>query len=212
MLYALVAITFFICAAILWIRPATVAAYSLLIVLAGIWAFCLYFFRNPVRQVPSYDQQTLISPADGQVLEVSTNSTAQENMPVKIVIFLSPLDVHVNWIPCDGVIEKTEYRPGKFLVAWAPKCSDINERFDIWLRTARNEQVLVRQIAGFVARRIIVWAHEHETVQRGHKYGMIRFGSRVDLYLPAHALPLVKVGQRVSGGIDAIAQFNEARI
>lgn len=167
----------------------------------GFLAFSLYFFRNPQRRAPHAHELELISPADGVVLSIEELDNQK-----KIAIFLSPFDVHVNWIPCNARVVKQEYRPGKFLVAYAPKSSDINERYDIHLeRTLDNHPIVVRQIAGFIARRIICWIQDGQELSAGHKYGMIRFGSRVELFMPDTAQILTYPGQRLTGGHDIIA-------
>lgn len=179
----------------------------MLILVIPFLIFSLYFFRNPER-ISFADDRALISPADGKVLAIEqSENNSFEGYAQKITIFLSPLDVHVNWTPCAGTIEQMQYRPGKFLVAWAPKASDINERNDIVIRHANGQSILVRQIAGFVARRIVWWVEPGIAVERGYKYGMIRFGSRVDILLPKEVTIDLAVGQRVYGGETVIGHW-----
>lgn len=169
--------------------------------------FSFWFFRNPDRycQQAQVDKKVIVCPADGRVVNIITDQRFGEYTQ-RVSIFLSPLDVHVNWAPITGKIEQVQYRPGKFLVAFAPKSSDINERNDVVIRTSGGFSVKVRQIAGFVARRIVCWVDKGESVTVGYKYGMIRFGSRVDIFLPANATIAVSVGQRVYGGQTVLGE------
>jgi len=120
---------------------------------------------------------------------------------------MSPLNVHVNRIPVPGTIEKIEYVPGKFMMAFLPKSSELNEHNDLVIKRADGKSVLVRQIAGTVARRIVCWAKEGQAVTAGQKYGMIKFSSRVDLLLPEQAKIDIKVGQKVYGGKTVIGRL-----
>lgn len=181
----------------------------LLLVVIPFFIFSFYFFRNPERQCIERltDPNVFISPADGKVVDVAFDPhNGFDGYARRISIFLSPLDVHVNWVPVDGVIEAINYRPGKFLVAFAPKSSTINERNDLVI-SVRGKSIIVRQIAGFIARRICWWVNKDEAIVAGQKYGMIRFGSRVDLLLPADVDILVAVGDRVQGGCSVIAKW-----
>jgi phosphatidylserine decarboxylase len=179
----------------------------LLIFVFGFFLFSLYFFRNPVRICEPYkeDKSIIICPADGKVVDISIGDF--EGFNKKISIFLSPFDVHVNWIPQDGIIKKINYRPGKFVVAYAPKSSDINERNDIIIECSNGKNILVRQIAGFVARRICCWIKEGDNVKGGQKYGMIRFGSRVDILLPSNVEIKVSIGDRTKGGETVLGRW-----
>ncbi len=174
-------------------------------------AFSLYFFRNPVRNCleAEDDDSVIVSPADGRVVEVSKGE--YEGFAQKVSIFLSPLDVHVNWIPMDGVIEAVTYRPGKFLLAFTPKSSELNERNDV-LITSGKKKVLVRQIAGTVARRIVCWAHPGNYSATKDKYGMIRFGSRVDIFMPQEVAVSVKKGDYVYGGQTVLGRWHEESV
>jgi len=174
-----------------------------LLILATLFLlFSIHFFRNPTRTCPELvsDPHILVCPSDGRVVAHETVIDATLGEVQKISIFLSPLDVHVNWVPVAGVIESVTYRPGKFVVAYAPKSSDINERNDIVIKTLRGDIIRVRQIAGLIARRICCWVKPQGTVTTGQKYGMIRFGSRVDVFLPLDIKVAVTVGQYVYGG------------
>jgi len=179
----------------------------LLILFIPALIFCLYFFRNPKRVCVEklQDNSVLISPADGKVVDISEGNF--EGYARKISIFLSPLDVHVNWSPEEGTVQKVCYRPGKFIVAYAPKSSDINERNDIFIKCKNGKTILVRQIAGIVARRICCWVGPEEELFAGQKIGMIRFGSRVDVFLPENVKIEIEVGQRVKGGQTVLARW-----
>jgi phosphatidylserine decarboxylase len=191
---------------ILFAILAFISFNPLLILVIGFFLFSLYFFRNPNRVCSEYkqDNSILICPADGKIVDVSQGDF--EGYKQKISIFLSPLDVHVNWLPMSGSIKEINYRPGKFIVAFAPKSSDINERNDIIIEN-QNGTILVRQIAGFVARRICCWIKTNDTVIAGQKYGMIRFGSRVDILLPKNVEIVLSIGDRVEGGKTILGRW-----
>lgn len=182
-------------------------SFILFAITLGFLLFAFYFFRNPdrVNYEALTDDSLLISPADGKVVAIEQGDF--EGFTQRVSIFLSPFDVHVNWIPVSGVIEKQIYRPGKFAVAFAPKSSEINERNDILIRDAKGRSILVRQIAGIIARRIIWWVKEGDHMKSGQKYGMIRFGSRVDILLPKQVDIQLIVGQRVYGGQSIVGRW-----
>jgi phosphatidylserine decarboxylase len=172
--------------------------------------FCFYFFRNPERVcVPALtDASVLVCPADGTIVDISHDSQGGFNgYHYKISIFLSPLNVHVNWIPMTGIIEKILYVPGTFMMAFLPKSSELNEHNDIVIRNAAGQHILVRQIAGTVARRIVCWVHESQNVAAGQKYGMIKFSSRVDILLPGNVTLDIHKGQSVYGGQTVIGRL-----
>lgn len=165
--------------------------------------FCFYFFRNPERICPDalIDDSVIVCPADGKIVDIQYDPNGGFNgYHQKISIFLSPLNVHVNWTPIAGAIKKIAYVPGQFVMAFLPKSSELNEHNDVVIERKDGKTVLVRQIAGTVARRIVCWAKEGQHVSAGQKYGMIKFSSRVDLLLPEEAKIYRKVGERVYGG------------
>ncbi len=173
--------------------------------------FCLYFFRDPER-VPSPIEGVLVAPADGTVTEVGLAAPPAElglgpAPMLRVATFLSVLNVHVNRVPASGTIVRVARRPGKFLNASLDKASDENERVALLLRLDEGVQVVVVQIAGLIARRILCDVAEGDTVERGARFGIIRFGSRTDLYVPPDARPLVAVGQTMVGGETAMAQL-----
>lgn len=165
--------------------------------------FSIYFFRNPLRICESAvrDGAVLVCPADGKVVAIEYDpDNGIEGYARKVSIFLSPFDVHVNWVPYAGVVAAMQYRPGAFLCAFLPKSSELNERNDVVFRHLNRHTVLVRQIAGIVARRICWWVTPHTRVRLGDTFGMIRFGSRVEVFVPAEVEVQLTVGQRVYGG------------
>lgn len=181
-----------------------------LYVTLAFFVFSFYFFRNPTRECVAYkmDPIVLICPADGKVVDiVYDQENGLQGYAQKVSIFLSPLDVHVNWLPTDGTIEQITYTPGKFIMAFLPKSSELNEHNDVIIRHANGNTIKVRQIAGFIARRICWWVSQGQLVSAGQKYGMIRFGSRVDIFLPSCVMLQVGVGQRVSGGSTVLGRW-----
>ena len=173
-------------------------------VLLVLGAFVLFFFRDPERSIPS-DPDLIISPADGRVMEVVEE--ARGGSPGRrISIFLSIFDVHVNRAPVAGRIEAMEYRKGRFYGAMRGRASEENEQNVIQVSTERGE-VVFKQIAGWVARRIMCWKAVGDPVTRGERVGMIRFGSRVDIWLPDRVEILVRPGQHVAGGSSILARW-----
>jgi phosphatidylserine decarboxylase len=173
--------------------------------------FCLYFFRDPER-VPPPRPTAILAPADGLVVLIDTALPPPElEMPAiplpRIAIFLSVLDVHVNRIPLAGTIQKIAYRPGKFLNAADDKASDENERNALRIRIPDGRDLAVVQIAGLIARRILCEVVPGERVTTGARFGIIRFGSRTDIYLPENTIPLIAVGQRMTGGETVLAEL-----
>ncbi|MDE2318146.1 MAG: phosphatidylserine decarboxylase [Rhodospirillales bacterium] len=173
--------------------------------------FCLYFFRDPERVLPPRPD-VFVAPADGLVVSIEQAIPPAElglapEPRTRVAIFLSVLDVHVNRAPISGTVQKIAYHPGLFLSAAEDKASDDNERNSLLLRTAGGQDVVVVQIAGLIARRILCEVTEGQMLLAGQRFGIIRFGSRTDLYLPPGCLPLVAVGQRMIGGETVIAEL-----
>jgi phosphatidylserine decarboxylase len=176
--------------------------------------FCLYFFRDPERYPPAREN-VLLAPADGHVVSVMLAVPPPElglgALPRwRVAIFLSVLDVHVNRMPVDGTVTRIAYRHGKFLSANLDKSSDENERNALAIRLADGREIAVVQIAGLIARRILCDVKEGDHVLAGSRFGIIRFGSRTDLYLPDGVLPLVTEGQTMIGGETVIADIGTA--
>jgi len=168
----------------------------------------LQFFRNPDRRIEVIEDKLIYAPADGKVVvieEAMEDESLQEKL-VQVSIFMSPLHVHVNRVPTSGEVQYFKYHPGKFLVAWHPKSSTENERTTLVLRN-KYGAILMRQIAGAVARRIRWYVKEGQKVTQGEEMGFIKFGSRVDLFLPLDAAIKVKIGDIVKGNQTVIAEF-----
>ena len=175
--------------------------------------FCLYFFRDPER-VPPPRAGALIAPADGLVVSIERAAPPAElglghEPRTRVAIFLSVLDVHVNRAPAAGVVRKIAYHPGKFFGAADEKASDENERNALILDLPGGQELVVVQIAGLIARRILCDVREGQSLAAGERFGIIRFGSRTDLYLPEGCAPLVAVGQRMIGGESVIAELGK---
>ncbi len=177
--------------------------------------WCIYFFRDPARIVPTRDG-LIISPADGRVTDVTEGCALPRELSGKdeddgdytrISIFLSVFNVHVNRIPVSGVVKKLVYKPGLFLNAGDPRASFENERCAALIAHESGREFGVVQIAGLIARRILCDVQEGQDVKKGDRYGIIRFGSRVDIYLPEGVAPLVSVGQTMIGGETVLADM-----
>ncbi len=172
-----------------------------------IWIF--YFFRNPERKL-IIDDNKIFAPADGKIVAIEETTEAEyfNEKRLQISIFMSPLNVHMNRYPVSGKITYHTHHPGKYLVAWHPKSSTENERTTTVIETVSDEKILVRQIAGIMARRIISYVKINTDIKQGNELGFIRFGSRVDLFLPVDYDIKVKLNQHVKGNIDIIAEMN----
>ena len=181
---------------------------------ALILAFTLYFFRDPQRTPPSdaTERRLVLAPADGKIVVVDEN--VRDSLYVKgpakqVSIFLSPLNVHVNRVPTDGVVEYVNYVPGEYLVAWHPKASELNERSEIGVRHPTGTKVLFKQIAGAVARRIVYHVEEGDTVVAGERFGIVKFGSRMDIIVPPWVVIDAKMGDRVVAGETVLGYIPE---
>lgn len=168
----------------------------------------LQFFRNPKRKVlKSFDE--VLAPVDGKVVVIEEVEESEyfNDKRIQVSIFMSPVNVHVTRYPVSGSVTYSKYHPGKYLVAWHPKSSTDNERTTVVIRTPKFGDILYRQIAGAMARRIINYAEKGESVQQGDDAGFIKFGSRVDLLLPLDCAVTVKLHQKVKGAKTCIATF-----
>ena len=191
---------------------AAVGWYGLLLLPVTLWTVA--FFRDPQRQPPP-GNHTILSPADGRLLPVAEAAPPAElgmglEKRVRLSIFMNVFDVHVNRIPCNGTVQKLAYRPGKFINASFDKASEANERMAIRLKMSDangQKDLAVVQIAGLIARRIKCDLKEGDAVCRGERFGIIRFGSRLDVYLPDGARVLASAGQRVKAGETVLADF-----
>lgn len=172
--------------------------------------FVVFFFRDPERNPPS-GSELVLSPADGRVLEVVTVEGDRNPLgepAVKVSIFMSIFNVHVNRIPMDGVIEEIRYHPGKFLSADLDKASSENERNIVILRTSESRRIVVTQIAGLIARRIVCRVADGEQMTAGQRFGLIRFGSRLELLMPADTTISVRRGDRTQAGVTIIGRLS----
>lgn len=168
----------------------------------------LQFFRNPKRETV-LDDMTIVSPVDGKVvvIEKVTESEYFNDERIMISVFMSPINVHVTRYPVGGKIAYSKYHPGKYLVAWHPKASEENERTTVVINHKNTTQIMYRQIAGALAKRIVNYAAENEEVVQGDDSGFIKFGSRVDVYLPLDATIKVELNQKLKGGESVLATF-----
>lgn len=190
--------------------PTWVGAITLLLC-ASLLVFVTYFFRNPTRVVEVTDDNLLVCPADGRVVVVEPT---QENeyfheKRLQVSIFMSPFNVHANWYPVEGTVLVSEHQDGRHQGAWLPKSSTENERSLVVIETPSKVQIAVRQIAGAMARRIVTYAKAGHQAQRNEHMGFIKFGSRVDLYLPLDTEIFVKVGEAVTGNETIIGRLND---
>lgn len=204
--YPFIAVSVVISALCFWAGGAGAAAVP-----AAISAFMFYFFRDPERTVP-HGQGLFVAPADGKVTVVrETDENEYLHARVRqISIFMSPLNVHVNRVPCDGKVKVVKHTKGLFLAAYNDEASVRNEHIDLVLET-RYGDVLVRQVAGFVARRAVCRVSEGDVLQRGERYGIIKFSSRVDLYVPGDAGVKVQTGDMVRAGETVLFEIGEKR-
>jgi phosphatidylserine decarboxylase len=184
----------------------------LLAVSVFLMAFTLYFFRDPLRELPpGYKENEIVSPADGKVMMIEEieDDVYLKSKAKMIGIFLSPLNVHVNRAPVSGLVGYYQYIKGDYIVAFDHKSSERNERTVIGIDTGKFK-VLFKQIAGFVARRIVCDLRVNDAVDAGDTFGMIKFGSRVDIIFPENSIVKVSVNQKVTGGETILAEVNSA--
>lgn len=192
--------------AFVWLLAGPILGVPLLL-LSG---FLLFFFRDPDR-VHNEPASAVISPADGKVM-VAGAPTGEATPPGRwqqISIFLSPMDVHVNRIPVSGRVTRVEYHPGRFLPAYKKESGDLNERSEVTIDHG-GQSIVVRQIVGVLARRVVCRTREGAQVQAGERFGVMKFGSRMDVFVPLDATLRVRVGQTVIGGVTVIAMLTSA--
>jgi len=171
--------------------------------------FVIWFFRNPERNIPD-GGKSVVSPADGRVIkieEVRENAILEGEFR-KVSIFMSLFNVHVNRMPCSGMVDVIQYRKGRFFSANLDKASSLNERNSVLIKTDDGRMILTIQIAGIIARRIVCWLKEGMNIERGERFGLIRFGSRLEVFLPHDSTISVKVGDRVKGGETTIGYLS----
>lgn len=168
----------------------------------------LQFFRQPKRPVIT-DENTIYAPADGKVVVIEKVNEDEylKDERIQVSIFMSPTNVHINWAPISGIVDYFKYHPGKYLVAWHPKSSLENERTTVVIKDKHERKVLLRQIAGAMARRIVWYVKENTSIQQGEQFGFIKFGSRVDIYLPTNSEILVNINDKTKGNTTPIARL-----
>lgn len=168
----------------------------------------LQFFRSPMRK-HHIDATKVIAPADGKVVVIEETEEGEyfKDKRLQVSIFMSPINVHSNRYPIAGLVKFVKYHPGKFLAAWEPKSSTENERTTVVVEHNNGKQVLFRQIAGALARRIVIYAKEGDNATQGQEFGFIKFGSRVDIFLPLGTKVNVKIGDKVKGTQSVIAEI-----
>ncbi|AFJ90840.1 phosphatidylserine decarboxylase family protein [Blattabacterium sp. (Blaberus giganteus)] len=174
------------------------------------YIFLIFFFRNPKRNfydIHEKNKEIIISPVDGKIMDVQQifENEFLKKKHICISIFMSPFNVHVNRYPVSGKVIYVKYHPGKYMIAWLPKSSLHNEHTTIVVETNKGNKILFRQIAGFLARRIILYAKKNSIVKKGNEFGFIKFGSRVDVFLPLNSIIFVKKGEKVIGGKTKIS-------
>ncbi|MBO6222795.1 MAG: phosphatidylserine decarboxylase family protein [Bacteroidales bacterium] len=173
------------------------------------FCFTAYFFRDPHRVTVSSAENEILSSADGEVViiqEVDENEFLKARC-LQVSVFMSVWSVHINYYPANGKVVYRNYHPGKYLVAWHPKSSEKNERTSVGMRLISGSEMLIRQIAGYVARRVVCYANEGDEVSAGDQMGFIKFGSRVDFFLPLESKIRVKVGDKVRACQTVIAEI-----
>lgn len=204
-LFAIVAI-----AVILWRSCDSWIPFAVFTAIFGVtWLLVLNFYRCPIRYFPSDTEKVVVAPADGKIVvieEVEENEYFHDRR-LMMSIFMSPLNVHANWFPVDGQVKFVRHFDGNYHKAWLPKASEENEHADTMIETPDGQQVLVRQIAGAMARRIVTYAKDLEDCYIDEHLGFIKLGSRVDVYLPLGTKPCVKMGQATTGDMTVIARL-----
>lgn len=194
---------------IYWVCGFHLLFYIIAIISIVSYLLMVNFFRCPIREFKQDSEKIVIAPADGKVVVVQEVDEQEyfHDRKLMISIFMSPTNVHANWYPVDGVVKHIAHQNGKFMKAWLPKASTENERSMIVIETPEGHTVMARQIAGAMARRIVTYAQPGEECYIGEHMGFIKFGSRVDVYLPLDSEPCVKLGQKTTGNETIIAKL-----
>ena len=204
-LFAIIAI-----GVVLWRSFDNVIPFTIFIAIFGTaWLLMLNFYRCPIRYFNGDTEKVVVAPADGRivVIEETEENTYFHDRRLMISIFMSPLNVHANWFPVDGRVKFVKHFNGNYHKAWLPKASEENEHADIMIETPDGQEVLVRQIAGAMARRIVTYASDEEDCYIDEHLGFIKLGSRVDVFLPLGSKPSVKMGQATTGDQTIIARI-----
>jgi phosphatidylserine decarboxylase len=196
-----------ILAGIFW-NDNSLVKWTFLIFSLLLYVFILFFFRLPVRRLDP-DPGLIYAPADGKVvvIEETVEKEYFKDTRLQISIFMSPFNMHSNRYPVSGIVKYVCYHPGNYMVAWHPKSSELNERSSIVIETGKGEEILIRQIAGAVARRIVTYAKKDQIVTQGDELGFIKFGSRVDIFLPLGTEIEVPILQQVKANKSIIAKI-----
>lgn len=187
--------------------PYPYVRYILLTALLLVLLWVVRFFRMPKRNINFGDH--ILSTADGKIVAIEEVEETEyfNSKRLMISVFMSPFNVHVNWYPFDGEVKYSKYHPGRFLIAHHPKSSELNECTSVVLEKKAGQNVLIRQVAGIMARRIICYAQPNDKVKQGDEMGIIRFGSRVDFFLPPDVKVKVKMGDKVKAQLTVIGEF-----
>ncbi|MFZ4263514.1 phosphatidylserine decarboxylase family protein [Sphingobacterium sp. HJSM2_6] len=207
---AIVVLFIFIINAIAHYYDASTLIKWFIYILSGfLFVTIVQFFRSP-KKVITLNDEVILCPADGKVVVIEEAEETEyfKERRLQVSIFMSPINVHVNRNPVSGLVSFFKYHPGKFLVAWHPKSSTDNERTTVVVKKNNGTEILFRQIAGALARRIVWYVKEGDQVEQGQEFGFIKFGSRVDLFLPLDAKVHVKIGDTVTGGKSIIAKLS----
>ncbi len=191
---------------VFWLIPKALLIVSIISFI--VFLLVLQFFRNPTREILIADNNLIYAPADGKIVTIEETEEGEyfNDKRLQVSIFMSPTNVHVNRNPISGTVNYFKYHPGKYLVAWHPKSSTENERTTVVIDSG-EEEILLRQIAGAVAKRIVNYVEIGDQVEQGDEMGFIKFGSRVDLFLPLDAKVEVSIGQKVKGNKTVIAKI-----
>jgi phosphatidylserine decarboxylase len=209
LLFVLLIVLFALNWAVYYYFPENALAQNSIILVSVIfYLVILQFFRNPIFSI-TRDEKTVIAPADGKVVVIEDAEETEyfKGRRKQISIFMSPVNVHVNRMPVGGTVSYYRYHAGKYLVAWHPKSSTENERTTVAVKMKNGTEVLFRQIAGALARRIKCYVKEGQVLDQGDEFGFIKFGSRVDIFLPLDAKVTVKIGDVTKGGRTVIAEL-----
>jgi phosphatidylserine decarboxylase len=209
-LFVLLLVLFALNAAVFYFFPYnTLAQNSLILSSIIFYLLILQFFRNPIFSI-TQNTKHVLAPADGKVVVIEEAEEPEyfKGKRLQVSIFMSPVNVHVNRMPVGGKISFFKYHPGKYLVAWHPKSSTENERTTIAVKMNNGVEILFRQIAGALARRIRWYVKEGDALEQGQEFGFIKFGSRVDVFLPINTKVLVKIGDITKGGRTVIAELS----
>lgn len=192
----------------IWVCP---MGWAIVLIVACAVFYCLVanFFRSPRRRFVGTRANVVVSSADGKVvaLEETYEGEYLKERCIQLSVFMSPLNVHANWFPVDGEVEYIKHHPGRFMGAYLPKSSSENERSTVVIRTAGGQRILMRQVAGAMARRIVTYARPGDEASIEDHMGFIKFGSRVDLYLPLGTEIYVKIGDKTTGGITEVGRL-----